>query len=49
MFFRYQKGIQTGRMLRLLSKHQDCKAHQEAVEAIVTLLKTSANVGELLS
>ena len=30
-------------------KHQDSKTHREAIEAVITLPKTTADVGELLS
>ena len=33
----------------LFKKHQETKTHREAVEAVITLPKTTGNVGELLN
>ena len=30
-------------------KHKESKTHQDAVEAVITLPKTTGNIGELLS
>ena len=49
MHIDFKRLLQLKRCNNGIGKHQDSKTHCEAIEAVITLPKTTADVGELLS
>ena len=49
MHIDFKRLLQLKRCNNGIGKHQDSKTHCEAIEAVITLPKTTADVGELVS